>query len=74
MPDNLDEFEFTEKTVIMNILKTTGLVASNAEAKRKMDEGAVQIDGEKVTDHFAEIPSGEKILKLGKKMVKIILK
>jgi hypothetical protein len=44
-----------------------------------VDEGAVKIlclDGEKeekISDYFQEISEGEKVLKLGKKMVKIIL-
>jgi tyrosyl-tRNA synthetase len=63
----------------MDILKETGLVKSNGEARRKIDEGAVKIlslDGEKeekISDYFQEISEGEKVLKLGKKMVKIIL-
>ena len=73
IPDNLEEFSFESGVKIMEILKEIGFVKSNAEAKRKIDEGAVQIDGEKITDYFAEIQKGEKILKLGKKMAKIII-
>lgn len=73
-PDNLEEFSFESGVKILEILKETNLVKSNKEARRKIDEGAVQIDGEKISDYFAEISEGEKILKLGKKMVKIILK
>jgi len=54
------------------------LVKSNGEARRKIDEGAVKFitenSEEKITDYFQEISEGEKILKLGKKMVKINLK
>jgi tyrosyl-tRNA synthetase len=70
----LEEFNFENGTKIMEILKETNLVKSNGEARRKIDEGAVQIDGEKISDYFTEISQGEKILKLGKKMVKINLR
>ena len=33
-----------------NLLKEAGLAASTSEANRKIDEGAVRIDGAKVTD------------------------
>jgi tyrosyl-tRNA synthetase len=77
IPDNLEEFEFPAGTKILEILKETNLVPSNKEGRRKIDEGAVKIlDNEgneiqKIEDYFEEIAEGEKILKLGKKMVKI---
>lgn len=47
-------------------LKSTGLVASNSEANRKLAEGAVRIDGEKVTDRGLRLAIGsECILQLG---------
>jgi tyrosyl-tRNA synthetase len=85
IPDNLEEFSVENGSKVMDVLKTAGLIKSNGEARRKIDEGAVKVlNGEeyesehKVTDYFTEISKetfGEKvILKLGKKMVKIILK
>ncbi len=74
IPNNLEEFTFENGVKIMDILKEIKFVKSNGEARRKIDEGAVQIDGEKITDYFTEISEGENILKLGKKMAKIILK
>ena len=35
---------------LANVLKEGGLAASTSEANRKIDEGAVRIDGERVTD------------------------
>jgi tyrosyl-tRNA synthetase len=61
-------------------LKETNLISSNKEGRRKIDEGSVKIlDNEgneiqKIEDYFEEILEGEKILKLGKKMIKIVLK
>ena len=74
IPENIKEFSFSNGIKIIEILKETDFVKSNREARRKIDEGAVQIDGQKVTDYFSKISQGEKILKLGKKMVKINLK
>ena len=47
-------------------LKEAGLVASNSEASRKIAEGAVRIDGNKVTDRELRLAVGaEHILQLG---------
>ncbi|MEY3713104.1 MAG: hypothetical protein RL321_724 [Pseudomonadota bacterium] len=47
-------------------LKAAGLVSSNSEAVRKLAEGAVRIDGEKVSDRQHRLPVGaEHILQLG---------
>jgi tyrosyl-tRNA synthetase len=77
----LKEFSFTSGAKIIEILKEVNFVKSNGEARRKIDEGAVKIlsgedfsKEEKISNYFMEISSGEKILKLGKRMVKINLK
>ncbi|MFZ9872912.1 MAG: tyrosine--tRNA ligase [Steroidobacteraceae bacterium] len=47
-------------------LKAAGLVSSNSEGVRKLAEGAVRIDGEKVSDRQHRLPVGaEHILQLG---------
>ena len=47
-------------------LKAAGLVSSNSEGVRKLTEGAVRIDGEKVSDRQHRLPVGaEHILQLG---------
>jgi tyrosyl-tRNA synthetase len=47
-------------------LKAAGLVSSNSEAVRKLSEGAVRIDGEKVSDRALRLaPGAEHILQLG---------
>jgi tyrosyl-tRNA synthetase len=47
-------------------LKEAGLAASNSEANRKIQEGAVRIDGEKATDRETRLaPGGEYVLQLG---------
>ena len=47
-------------------LKAAGLTSSNSEAVRKLAEGAVRIDGEKVTDRALRLaPGAEHILQVG---------
>jgi len=47
-------------------LKAVGLASSNSEAVRKLAEGAVRIDGEKVTDRGLRLaPGAEHILQVG---------
>ena len=47
-------------------LKAAGLASSNSEAVRKLSEGAVRIDGEKVTDRALRLaPGAEHILQVG---------
>jgi len=47
-------------------LKSAGLASSNSEAVRKLAEGAVRVDGEKVTDRALRLaPGAEHILQIG---------
>jgi tyrosyl-tRNA synthetase len=43
---------------LANVLKEGGLAASTSEANRKIDEGAVRIDGERVTDRARMLTAG----------------
>lgn len=49
-----------------NLLKAAGLAASTSEANRKIEEGAVRIDGERVTDRGLMLKAGaDVVLQLG---------
>jgi len=51
---------------LANLLKEAGLAASTSEANRKIDEGAVRIDGVKVTDRNLTLAVGaEHIFQVG---------
>jgi tyrosyl-tRNA synthetase len=53
---------------IMDILVASELMPSKKEAKRKIEEGGVYIDGERVTDPFMKLDlSTKKLFKVGKK-------
>ncbi len=51
-----------------NLLKAAGLAASTSEANRKIQEGAVRIDGERATDRELMLRAGaDVVLQLGSK-------
>jgi tyrosyl-tRNA synthetase len=51
---------------LANVLKEGGLAASTSEANRKIDEGAVRIDGARATDRALTLPVGaEHVLQVG---------
>lgn len=51
-----------------NLLKAAGLATSTSEATRKIAEGAVRIDGERVTDRGLTLKAGmDSVLQLGSK-------
>ena len=44
---------------VANLLKEAGLAASTSEANRKIEEGAVKIDGARITDRTLTLGAGE---------------
>jgi tyrosyl-tRNA synthetase len=53
---------------IANLLKEAGLAASTSEANRKLDEGAVRIDGVRVSDRGLTLSAGaEHVFQIGAK-------
>jgi len=51
---------------LANLLKEAGLAASTSEANRKIEEGAVRIDGAKVTDRAVTLlPGADHVLQVG---------
>ncbi len=74
-PENPEELKIEEKEIwIAELLKRAGAVISTSEAKRLIEQGAVSIDGQKVTDFNLKVPSGKgSLLKAGKKkFVKLV--
>jgi len=79
MPDDIPEKELAAsdgKLAIANLLKEAGLVQSTSEAFRMIKQGAVKIDGEKVSDKSLEISAGtENIYQVGKRrFAKVLVK
>ena len=51
---------------VANVLKAAGLAASTSEANRKIDEGAVKVDGVRVTDRGLTLHAGaDHVLQVG---------
>ena len=79
MPDEMDEIELKATGIsygIANLLKDAGLTESTSQANRLIKQGAVKIDGEKISDEKLEIAvDAEHIYQVGKRKfarVKII--
>lgn len=76
IPDDIPVYHLTsEQPVwICALLSASGTVASNGEARRLIQQGAVKLNGEKVVSNDLEIaPVGEMIIQAGKrKFVKIV--
>lgn len=71
IPDDMPEFSLAlpaEGMVIGNLLKDAGLVASTSDAMRMIKQGAVKIDGEKVTDPRQSLNTpGQAVYQVGKR-------
>ncbi|MCQ2513489.1 MAG: tyrosine--tRNA ligase [Ruminococcus sp.] len=77
--DNMPSTELTDddfsdgKIKILDLLKKCGLIPSNGEGRRLIQQGGVSVDDEKITDVYAEISveqfeKGYVIIKKGKKV------
>ncbi len=77
VPEDLNEYEIDESDehAVLDLLQSAGFISSNKEGRRKLQEGAVQLNGKKVKELKLKIPKEllEKgvVLKLGRKMIKI---
>jgi tyrosyl-tRNA synthetase len=71
VPENLEERAVTAPGAAIKltaILKELGLVSSASEAGRKIQEGAVRVNQEKIANHQHELAAGETyILSVGKR-------
>ncbi|NNJ90499.1 MAG: tyrosine--tRNA ligase [Gammaproteobacteria bacterium] len=71
MPDEIPEVELDVEEGELGIaalLNGAGLVSSNGEGFRMIKQGAVKIDGEKVSDKNLRLPSGfEGVVQVGKR-------
>jgi len=60
-----------ESYFLPNIMKAAGTAASTSEARRLISQGAVEVDGQKITDVNKELPPGGPYnLKVGKRRFK----
>ena len=52
---------------IMKLIKEAGMVPSNAEAGRNIDQGGVKLEGEKVSDRTLKVKAGTYTVQVGKR-------
>ena len=71
LPDDIAEhgFDGAEPAWIVRMIRECGFASSNGEARRLLAQGAVSLDGERVTSDEATVPNDgvERLLKVGKR-------
>ncbi len=70
IPDDIPEKTIAAEDGALWIVKALsegGLTASNGEAMRMIKQGAVSVDGEKITDKDTQLEAGAYLLKVGKR-------
>lgn len=74
MPEEIKELKFTESPNIVGFLLKTGLVKSKSQAWSLVQQGAIEINKEKIKDPHYQITS-EVVVKIGKKhFIKVVFK
>ena len=76
LPEDMPEHRLTEPVGLIALLVELGMVSSNSEARRLIQQGGVKLDGEAVSDLRLELePSEEeRVLQVGKrKFVRLTL-
>lgn len=71
VPEDMPEHELVcdgDAMWIAKVLVEAGLVPSSSEGRRRLKAGAVQVDGEKITNEQAQLPKGARYtIKAGKR-------
>ncbi len=77
IPDDLEHVEVSicsDTIWICRLLKDIGMASSNSEVKRLIKQGAVKIEGEKITNENLELKKGfSGIVRVGKKKIKKVM-
>jgi len=71
VPDDMPEHEVTldeDAVWVPKLLSDIGLVKSSSDGRRRIQQGGVEIDGDRITDPQAKLPKGRRyIIKAGKR-------
>jgi tyrosyl-tRNA synthetase len=71
LPDEIETLALAsgEPAWIVKLMRDCGFASSNGEARRLLSQGAVSLDGERISDETATIPNDgvERVLKVGKR-------
>jgi len=69
IPEDIQEATFNSPLKLIEIITKLNFSSSNSDARRLANQGAVTINGEKVTDLNSVLVTGEYILKVGKRKI-----
>lgn len=68
VPDDIPEFKLSGAPIsMMHLLKQLGLVASNSEAVRNIEQGGVKVDGHSIHDRDLKLSPGSYVVQVGKR-------
>ena len=72
IPEDMPEYHLKAGETVLQVLRNAGLVSSNSEGRRMIQQKAVRLDGDVLTDPHAPLP-GSGVLRVGKrKFVRVI--
>ncbi len=74
-PEKIDEIDLSggPQVELYKVVRATGYVSSTSEAKRKIAEGAVDVDQQTVKDPYQMLASGQRYrIRVGKRQWKIV--
>jgi len=66
VPEEMPEYALQAGQTVLEVLRAGGLVSSNSEGRRLIQQNAVSLDGAKLTDPHAPFP-GPGVLRVGKR-------
>jgi tyrosyl-tRNA synthetase len=69
VPDEVEDVALSANEPLFKLLAAANLAASNGEARRLVEQGAVSVDGDRATDPFATLPTRPEpyLVKVGKR-------
>ena len=59
IPEDMKEYKLQEGDTVLGVLRAGDLVSSNSDGRRMIQQNAVSLDGEKLTDPHAPMPGEE---------------
>ena len=66
VPDDMPEYKLLDGDTVLQVMHAGNLVSSNSEGRRMVQQNAVSLDGEKLTDALALFP-GPGVLRVGRR-------
>ena len=67
LPDEIPDFHFEGEQAVIEILATSKTCSSKGEARRMVDQNAVSIDGDKISDPNLKLSCQGQVIKVGKR-------